>query len=198
MRGDWYALSMRYVVTKFGPWRVNHDAAGKIVVRSAGQTKEVVIATAKWNGNSSVDRLQTDLTRPSDESWTGIDEAVRVALAAAAQSPPDPRLDGGVLPGPPANAPEKTTPMSTIRAFATLLVLAVLGVGLYFALDRLGVLELLRGSGSENGAACTRDSDCRSDNCHQKRCEANERPRGDRCTRDSDCRSNKCTLKICD
>jgi len=192
---------MRYVATQVGAWRVNHDAAGKIVVRAFDHRQnEVVIATATWSDDQSTSQLQTNPALPSDQDWMRIDDAVRVALVAAVNLPPDPRLDPGMVQpksGETLKPKEKPTLLGTVGGYVTLLVLAALAVGLYFALDRFGVLDLLK-RGSANGAACTIDSDCRSDNCRHKRCEANERPRGEACRSDSECRSGTCRLRICD
>jgi hypothetical protein len=201
---------MRYVATKAGPWRVNHDASGKVVVRRVDRDQtEVVIAVATWQDTVTVGRVQTKATVPSDAGWTDIDRAIAVALAAAADMPPDPRLDPGELPPRKpgekvdGEAKEPVKPMGYFGLAILVLVLGGLAFGLYQVRDYW--LWIVQGSGDgANGEACTQDSDCRSDNCARKApgaksrvCVPNERKRGERCTSDSECSSGSCERRVC-
>jgi hypothetical protein len=195
---------MRYVATQAGPWRVNHDASGKVVVRRIDKdNSEVVIAVAQWGDAGTTGRLQTKASVPSDDGWAQIDQAIRVALDAAANMPPDTRLDPGVLPPPvkklkadgtETDAPEpKLTVVGTIGA---IIVVALLGVGIYFAWPVLKVF-LDHDRGKANGETCKMDMDCRSDVCDYGRCAAGKRKRGDRCDMDSQCTSDDCSRGLC-
>nr|MBA2542025.1 hypothetical protein [Deltaproteobacteria bacterium] len=163
------------------------------------QERPTVIATARWDAtaNASTDHLQSNPSHPSDDHWTAIDGEVRAALARAANAPPDPTLDDGTFPttAKPQARASKSAKIGALGWIAAILVLGAIGAALYFLAP---YLDLLPGRGNANGEACKIDSDCRSNNCRHKRCEANERSRGDRCISDSECRSNKCKLRICD
>jgi hypothetical protein len=138
---------MRYVATKAGPWRVNHDASGKVVVRRVDRDQtEVVIAVATWQDTVTVGRVQTKATVPSDAGWTDIDRAIAVALAAAADMPPDPRLDPGEL--PPRKPGEKVDgeakePVKPMGYFGLAILVLVLG-GLAFGLYQTRLLAVDR------------------------------------------------------
>jgi len=192
---------MRYVVTQVGSWRVNHDAAGKVVVRKVDRDqKEIVIAIAKWTEGGCIERKQLETGVPSAEKWTQIDRAVRSALkAAATMQPPDTRLDAAELPNAVdfnPNATGKEDPKISVAGWIIgFVLLAVIGVGLYFGRD---YLPFLKGSGKANGEACKYDSDCRSDVCDFGQCKAGKRSKGDRCDVSSQCASGKCRLSLCD
>ena len=189
---------MRYVVTKVGSWPVNHDASGKVVVRKLDRDqKEIVIAVAQWTDAGTTNRLQTDALVPSAEKWAQIDQAVRSALAGAANLPPDTRLDPGELPKgvetfTPGQAPKPEPKMTVLGTIGAVILIAVLGVAAYF------VWPFLEKSGKANGEACKFDSDCRSDVCDFGRCAVGKRAKGDRCDMSSQCASGKCRLDLCD
>jgi len=95
---------MSYVVAELASWRITHDASGKVLVRRFEKGEEVLFATPRWRDNGTVDRLQTKATVASDQSWTEVDQAIRVALEAAKDMGLDPRLDPAELPPKPLDA----------------------------------------------------------------------------------------------
>ena len=191
---------MRYVATQVRSYRVSHDASGKVVVRSVDRDdKEQVIAVAQWTDAGTTNRRQLKPNRPKPDAWVEIDQAVRTALAAAASLLPDDRLDPGDLPTGSEVEPAEAKPepkLTVVGTIGAVIVLAVLGVGLYFAWPHLKVF--VDKTGKANGEACKYDRECRSGVCDFSRCAVGKRPKGDRCDFDSQCASGDCRRKLCD
>jgi hypothetical protein len=166
------------------------DGEHHLVVHGAAQLTGDVLAG--W---------PSDGTAMNDTHWKFVETCLQLQIedAIAASTPFDAssRADAAVTvyvpppPGPPDPLAKRIG--KGIVTAITLIVLVVVGGGIYF-------LKTIGHSGRiANGASCTFDHECASDYCHILTCRIRNPnyANGERCDYSTDCASHSCLTHVC-